>query len=74
MPIFSFVFHSGCLLGLSTHKSYVFMQSMLAEPDMRHIANTDAAAAWQCYPSLYQQLVLRCVAASQQLHGWLTAL
>jgi len=48
---------------------HAVLQNMLAEPDMQHIANSDAAAALESYPSLYQQLVHRCVAASQALHS-----
>jgi len=42
---------------------------MLAEPDLQHIVNSDAATAMQSYPSMYQQLVYRCVAASRALQG-----
>jgi len=45
---------------------------MLAEPDLQHIVNVDAVTAMQSYPSMYQQLVRRCVAASQALHGTLS--
>jgi len=47
----------------------VFLQRMLAKPDMMHVINVDAAAAVSTYPSLYQQLVHRCVATSQLLHS-----
>jgi len=51
----------------------IVLQRMLSEPDMRRIANTDAAATLQSHPSVYQQLVLQCVSASQLFHSMLTA-
>ena len=49
------------------------LQGILAEPDMQHVVNADAASAMNTYPSVYQQIVERCVAASQTLHSTFTA-
>jgi len=67
LPVFKCTLIFLCIL------SHIVLQSMLAEPDLRHVVNTDATEAMQNYPSLYQQLVLRCVTASRELYGMPTA-